>query len=71
MNETKSKYTTVAVYYCILIRRGGGYATEHDHDHDTLEFDPWSMVKKFDHGHSKIVDHMTMTPGRRPNGKKS
>ena len=22
-----------------------------DHDHDTLEFDPWSMVKKFDHDH--------------------
>ena len=22
-----------------------------DHDHDTLEFYPWSMVKKFDHDH--------------------
>ena len=32
-----------------LFRGGGGKGT--DHDHDTLEFDPWSMVKKFDHGH--------------------
>ena len=28
---------------------GGGGGT--DHDHDSLEFDSWSMVKKFDHGH--------------------
>ena len=28
---------------------GGGQGT--DHDHNTLELDPLSMVKKFDHGH--------------------
>ena len=27
---------------------GGGVGVRH---HDTLEFDPWSMVRKFDHGH--------------------
>ena len=31
--------------------RGRGKALTMVHDHDTLEFDPWSMVKKFDHGH--------------------
>ena len=93
-----------------------------DHDHDTLEFTPWSTVKKVDHYYdtldfvhgqwskltnfdhlntvifkfwpwswskmvdldhlttailrfwpwlwSKIFDHLTMTPGRRPNGQK-
>ena len=30
---------------------GGGKALTMTDDHDTLEFDPWSMVKKFDHGH--------------------
>ena len=34
-----------------ILIRGGGKALATDHDHDTLEFDPWSMVKKFDHGH--------------------
>ena len=33
-----------------------------DHDHDILDFA---------HGQwSKIFDHLTMTPGRRPNGQK-
>ena len=56
------------------------------HDHLTtviLEFWPWSWSKMaiFDHlttailkfwpwSWSKIFDHLTMTPGRRPNGQK-
>ena len=36
-----------------LIRGGGGGRALAGpcHDCDTLEFDPWSMVKKVDHGH--------------------
>ena len=35
-----------------------------DHEHDTLDFASWSMVKNFDHL------FMGMTPGRRPTGQK-
>ena len=54
-----------------------------DHDHDTLDFahGQWSKMTNFDHlttailkfwpwSWSKIFDHLTMTPGRRPNGQK-
>ena len=43
---------------------GRGHGRNFDHlTMVTLKFWPWSW--------SKIFDHMTMTPGRRPNGLKS